>query len=487
MNDHVWDIQPPKVIFITARGDIVEPADMWSVSSTRTLDNPVASASVMFWDDVFQDAAGYNGRRIVDVIRPYDLCKIQWVNRQSGNTETDGIFFVQSVTPSLRINPNGPERQTRVELLSLGEALMRYQIFYHPHLPERSNIGGIAFRVKSKGKLPQGRPDEVVRTLYDTFLDDNYIFKLPGNLSMKSAFLLKLQVIKESLATQALSAMSAEGSLWETLKRYADSPFNEFFVDFPHEGRDTSDDDQVFLFGTQEAIYLRPTPFSQANWDALAQSDAWGFSYDGSDLIADGEQIGPRLDGLANFFWVSGKSAYSAFDQLSRVYTQSNGKTPRYDEGSIRRFGLRRMEVSTEYVNFLSRDHAKVGRLDPSTQRAMQTTKGTFWEVLEQKAKDLHEWFGYPWFWGGSLTTVGRCGGNREHGARIGGILSNEQDKRQYYITGIAQNWNVMSPWTTSLTLSRGHIPKEWRAWWNKRKDQNPVTLEPDDGVESVR
>ena len=68
MSGHVWDIQPPNVVFTTARGDIVEPADMWSVSSTRTLDNPVASASLMFWDDVFQDAAGYNGRRIVDVI-----------------------------------------------------------------------------------------------------------------------------------------------------------------------------------------------------------------------------------------------------------------------------------------------------------------------------------------------------------------------------------------------------------------------------------
>lgn len=479
---------PPRIEVTTQSGLRFELPHAVSYQSQRSLENPVSSASLTFWGDSLQGTArsDLEGRHFGEVLSLYDLVRVEFRGRD-GREWNDGLFFLEDMVFHNAQTSQGPQRRTSLRLVSLGEALMRYTIFWHPWLVERSNIAGVGFLNRSKGQIPQGRPDEVVSTILRTFLNDKYEFQLADGRKLHQALGTAFEEIPDSLALVAFSALGAEGSLWDTLKRYADQPFNELFVDMPHERGLSSPLPfrgplQTSLpYGQQEALYLRQTPFHPDRWDALFGEPSWGFLYDGSDRMAEGESWGPAASDIANFFWVSGKIPYGGnFGQAAVVRESGGGELPRYDQGSIRRFGLRRLEKQTEYVHLLGRSALR-RTLTPEQQQRGKTRALYPWQLLVERTKALHLWFGYPGYWRGTLTTAGRIGGERKTGARIGGILHAEELGRMFYITGITQSWNFPGPWTTTLTLSRGHKPDALRTWWLERKDKAISTAEEKD------
>jgi hypothetical protein len=466
---------PPRIEILTAKGDSFVLQNAVSCTTSRALSNPVAQASVMFMDDrIVGTGSKFDGKRFSDAIGLYDMVRISWPARD-GRPWQDGIYLTQRPL-QLHLKPaQGPTDQFTLSLLSVGEALQRYKIFWSPWLENRNNFAGLGFLARSAGKIVRGRPNQVILALLEIFLNDDYAFRFADGKKLKESFLPLLQDIAESLNVVGLSALNAEGALWGTLKRYADQPWNEFFVDVPHEnalGRpaDRTQAQQLELagalrpYGQQEAIYLRPTPFEADRWANLRAEDGWGFDYDGSDAMDGGEQMGLDADSIANYFWAAPKVIYSQFDMIQLIRQQTGGRVPIAFEDSIRKFGLRKMECGTEYVQ-LSGENI----LDDATRQEGKISVRTEADLILRRTEQLARWFGYPDFWSGQITTLGRVGANRKTGARIGGILRNAQDRREYYIESIAQSWSQGTPWTTTLNLSRGHIPAEHAAWRKER------------------
>ena len=466
---------PPRVDILTANGDSFTLRNAVACTTSRSLSNPVAQGTATFLDDrIAHTGTKYDGKKFEDVIGLMDLATITWPSRD-GKTWQDGLYMVQKPLVGRMKPPNGPEDRYTLSLVSVGEALQRYKIFWNPWLENRNNFAGLGFLARSRGKIVRGRPNQVILALMRIFLDDSYAFRFADGKKLKEKFLPLFSEIRDCLNVNGLNALNAEGSLWETLKRYADQPWNEFFVDVPHEnaiGRpsDATQAQQLELagalkpYGQQEAIYLRPTPFEPDRWNALREEDGWSFDYDGSDAIDAGEQMGLDADTVANYFWASPKVIFSQFDVIQTIRQQSGNRVPIAFEDSIRKFGLRVLECGTEYVQLEG-----TGAISPQDQREGNTTAQTEAELILRRTEQLARWFGYPKFFTGALTTLGRIGVGRKTGARIGGVLRNARDKREYYIEGITQSWSQGMPWVTSQSLSRGHIPAEYAAWRKER------------------
>lgn len=458
---------PPRIEVTTAQGKSFVLQNAVACQSARTLDNPVAQASVLFWDDRIEGTnTAVDGQLYSDVIKLYDLVRIEWPARDE-RSWYDGIYLVQRPVQGYAVGEDGPETQFTLSLLSVGEALMRYKIFWHPWLVSKNNFAGLGFLARSRGKVLTGRPDEMILALMRIFFVDEYIFRFADGQSLREKFAPIFDEIRDCLNVVGLNAMKAEGALWETLKRYSDAPWNEFFVDMPHELKGAKGIFPSLAYGKREAIYLRPTPFGTDQWSELYQTDGWGFEFDGSDAIDQGEQFGPDADSVANFMWASPKVMFSSFDMLQVIREQAGNQVPAIDAESVGRFGLRVMERDTEFVQFTS---SNVGTFSPAQRRSAKTTANNEAELVARRTEQLARWFGYHDFWSGTLTTLGRIGANRKMGARVGGVIRNARDKREYYITGINQSWSMGAPWTTTLQLSRGHVPKRYAAWWKARK-----------------
>jgi hypothetical protein len=441
-----------------------------SYSSQKSLADPVSKAVIQLRGTSFvEDTRNkLKGDDYIDILGRYDLCKIK-MNDGKGKKWIDIIGLVKAVSPSLFESDGVPEEGTSIEVVGLGEALQKYQIFWHSHLPGRGNIAGVGGLSKFKGKLPKGRPDEVLSQIFEAFINDEYVFTLADGRKIQQAVSRQFETITDGLEVTGLSALGMEGSLWDTLKRYSDSPWNEFFVDvqYEKEGRKTlSVSDTVDRYEDTVGLYLRSTPYNFNDWRDLAQDGSnWGFSYDDSERMGDGEKFTRDTDRIYNFFWVPAKSVYTGFDQLSTIYERSGGKLPIYDVDSMRQYGVRRLEQSTEYVEYNKDSDLVSGVIEPSDKLRMQTTAKSITDLLLRRSKKLHQWFGYDKFFDGSITTRGRIGTDSRYGGRIGGVLKRKRDNYQFYIVGIAQNWSFPGSHMTTFSVTRGHYPNAYLAW----------------------
>jgi len=350
-----------------------------------------------------------------------------------------------------------------------------------PHA-RQNNLGGVGWLARAKGRLPSGRPNEVVQNIYETFLNDNYIFTLADGRKINQAIQTKFADFPDSLAKTALKAMGMESALWQTLLRYTDAPWGELFLDMMHEygnERHLPGIDPALLTpsgaGFAErflkiGLYFRPTPFDFEAWDRLASEDSWGFGYEDSDRMGEGEQLDQNESRLYNFFWAPMKSVFTGFDQLSLAFNQSGGLLPIYDEESIKAHGLRRLECGTEYVEFVKNADQQQGTIAPDQAFRSMTKATTLNELLIKRTMQLWRWFGFAdRFYEGTISTRGRIGPSGKHGARIGSVVTRCRDGFQFYVTGISQQWQFPGPHMTTWQVVRGHNPREYRKWWNDK------------------
>jgi len=465
--------------FETRDGETFSTKALFRYQSERHLESPTAKAHITLRGDRWMDLTNrrVGDAEIVETLRSNDLCTVT-MRDGKGDEHIDITGLLKHARPTVMEIDGRPEHRVELEIEGLGRELEGYEIFWHPHIAGRNNLGGVGWLVRSKGRFPKGRPDQVIKTIFDTFLNDQYIFRLPDGRTIGEALQLRFSEFPDSLAKTALKAMGMEASLWETLKRYSDAPWGELFVAIPHEDMQrsvpkaqatTASVDRVFdAFERKRgpAVYFRPTPFDIPAWDKLAASHGWGFSYADADRMDDGEVLDRDESRVYNFFWAPMRSTYSGFDQLSVAYNQSGGRLPTYDEEGIRRHGLRRLEQATEYVEMVTPDDAKPGVLTPAQQHEAKTSQPKLMDMLVKRTLQLYQWYGYDEFFDGTITTRGRIGPDSQHGAQIGSILTRERGGMEFYVTGIMQLWQMHGPHTTRWTVTRGRNPRQYKEWW---------------------
>lgn len=454
--------------------------------SSRTLENPTASARIMFRDTVVKtDRKSVDGRAWGDVLQSNDLIKVTIMGRD--NKRHIDIYGLVKNVEIMQIDMAGePEHYTEIKLEGFGSELVNYRIFWHPHLAGRNNLGGLGYLARSKGNIPKGKPHEVVKSLFDTFMNDEYVFQFADGDKLTKKLEFRGESSELSLGRTGLSALGMEGPLWATLKRYADQPWHEIFLDIQHERElvnlenrpDTSAQsgftsttraqsplsaffkNQEKLFG-KVGLYFRPTPFTFDRWNKLAISTGWGFTLDEEERLDDGFELFRDISKVYSFFFATGKGVYSAFDQISSSYERANGVIPIYDADLVKRYGFRDLVQGTEYVDFKTKQD--------ETHGTNTTSTFTKYEMLILRTLQLYLWHGYTDFWDGTLSTIGRIGPDPKTGIRIGSVITRKSTGWQYYVTGVQQVYNYPGQHTTRITVERGRDPQKYLEWWVSR------------------
>lgn len=448
--------------------------DCYAYQSTRTLESPSARFVAQLRGENFGDVSlsSLQGKNVSATLNLYDLGKV-WIRDGAGKRWVDAIGLLQSVNPTVYETEGKPQKGIQLEFVGLGEALLKFQVFWHSHIEAQNNLGGLGFLSRSKGQLPKGRPNEVLLGLYKAFFNDKYLFTLADGRKISDVLIPYFEEITGGLSVTGLSALGMEGAIWEALKRYSDAPWCELFIDMGHEKNNPSSgiDSPAyswFQYGNQALLYLRKTPFSFKLWQELAaEGSMWGFAFDDSERMGSGEQVGKTADEVYNFFWCPAKGIFSSFDQLSTLYRQSGGRIPIYDADSIRRYGLRRLEQGTEYVQAVKTSDELTGSITAAERVRLGDTAPSKMDLIEKRTNQLHQWFGYDEFFKGSINLRGRIGSDYKNGARVGGVIERIRDGMQFYITGVQQSWTFPGPHTTTLNVSRGHYPAKYLDWAN--------------------
>ena len=468
---------PPKVEIITHTGKRLNIENHVSIQTSKSLASPTATGQISL--------AGLDiaGRPWDDQLSLYDIVKISWYS-QDGKYYQDGIFLISSAVEGLSVGENGIEERLNIEIVGAGHALLMYTPMFHSWLENRSNLQGIPLLQRSNGKNLRGTPGEVIESLFNIYLNDEYEFLFADGRRASQVLRPLVSESLNSFSTVAFANTLGGSSLWETMKEYSDNPWHEMFVDTPWESLSTPTINPNLPVSYQlvpgvkkdiEAVYHRPTPFDPQDWIELYNQDAWGFDLDRSEVIGE-MNVAPHSDDVKNFFYVTGHNPISSFNQIGLLRKMTGGKVPRYDVESIRRFGLRMMEYKTLYIDYISEQNLQEKNvLDPITSRKAKTTKNTsaikYTDMLLRRTEQLHLWFGYPNYFKGVIPLVGRVGPSRNHGCRIGGIINDKEKGRHFYIDGVSQSWSINGKHITSLSVVKGHIPQKRAAWWSKRKN----------------
>lgn len=457
-------------IYTRVEGQISVGQQVRRYISTRSLEAPGATARIALQGKYFlgQDRTYLNTAEIRRVVQTGDMVKV-WIRDATGVRRLDLIGTVRNLTLSEIEISGSPEHRVEMEVLSIGQALIDYQVFWHPHIATRNNFGGIGYLARSKGQIPSGRPDEVIKAIYDTFLNDAYIYRFTDGRSLRTALAFRGEAAQHGATLMAFSALGMDGPLWATMKRYADQPWNELFVDVQQEIPRVLDEADELGATDTEAIYFRPTPWGIQRWNALADTQGWGFVVEDDERMDDGFDL-TRTDGsVYNFFWTPGKGIFSAFDQLSILYNRSDGLLPIYDADSIRRYGLRRLEQATEYVQFVNKANEQTSTTTAAQQLRSNSKKPTLWQMLAIRTLQMYQWNGYENFFQGQITTRGRIGPDRRHGARVGSVLTRSADGWQYYVTQLMQVYSYPDQHTTRWVVAKGRSPTDYETWWRQQ------------------
>lgn len=443
-------------------------------NSHRSLNDPAASASLTFRGLRWQGTsnAKLDGQEIDSTLSLHDLCEIKITDR-AGRVWTDVLGLINSIRVIRDNDSSSPSNGVVLQVMGLGDALQRYFLLWHPHIAGKANLGNLDMLRRLGGQIPKGRPDEVLSAFYGAFVNGDYIFALADGHKLNEVLQPRFQVMKDGYAQIALSSLGGRESLWALLKKYSNPPWGELFVDLQREqlnparynGLGPTTDLKRGVVG----VYFRPTPFEIEVWDRLKMEDGWGYEYEESERMHL-EAFARDADDVYNFFWAPAKSVHSAFRQQAILYGQSNGKLPIYDDDSIRRFGLKKYEEKSEYIQFFKGTDEKHTQLTLAQRRLFGTTENSAMALIKKRTEQLALWFGYENFYRGSLVLRGRIGAHRQFGGRIGSILRRKRDGHEGYITAISQDWEFPGPHQTTFEVIRMHDPKQYRAWVARRK-----------------
>lgn len=459
MGENFTSHMPPTIKVWAWQGGSFEVHDAVQYDSTRSLENPVAVANIMLKGDRFQAVSDSSlvGKKYDDVFELYDLVQIR-IRDRNGIEWVDVLGVVHAKQQNSRDNDGIPSKDFSLEVRSISELARVYQIFWHPQIPIHA-YSRLGFKIRTQSQPVQGRPDQMLKQFYELFINDRYLLDLADGRKLNDAIKLDLYKPTDGGMTINKSGVGNEASLLETLQSMADKPFNLFYSDVPTPqelGRDKQ-------YGTFEKLYLRKTPFNPDDWAELAGNA--GYDYDGSDLMEDGENLRLDADHISNVTWAYGLPLYGNFDQVLHLHLRSNGRIPRRNEDSIRRFGARSMSRQTIYMMHFDEASIKGKPLSNKARRLLNTKATNHVGLLERRSNELYAWFGFPRFYHGTIETALRIGTNAQMGVRVGSILRNHVDKREYFLTQIDQSWRQGDLPTTSQTVERGHSPDDLAAW----------------------
>lgn len=424
--------------------------EMLSISTQKTIKNPAGSFSVTLAGD-----------RFYKKIKPQDVVVIE-MGRPPEVMDTVMIGLVDEVRRTRAAGASGQlEVRTTVTGRDFGKVLLKAVIKWLPmfgteNFPIEALAGGYSellqmLKFYTETGHQQGSPamiiDQAIRGVLHSIM--NFKVKYWKDDELVDATLediFRFRLGKTSAIFDLWTSMGEfEGPLWNFLTSVENKPFFELFLDtsivnidkYPgHMLKQSQVEKDSYGVGNFSAgfgednakvvLYLRPTPFDDADWNDLS-----------TVVIKDEhvlrEDLGYSDHENYNMFMVVPKVTIVGEDTY-RAYV-----LPQLNGDNMIKHGISFMEVPLE--GLFSRN-GQVDEFMLETGLAM--------------TEKLKRWFEKNIEYENGSFQIHGIGG-----VRIGMRLVHEDTQREFYIEGVSQNFGTFNQWTTTVQVTRGRGLKQ--------------------------
>jgi hypothetical protein len=412
--------------------------DILQASVSKTLAAPAGTFNV-----ALNGRTGPDGLTWYDRLNPMDLVVIRMQMFDPANpTSTDGkdrvvmIGLIDNVQDTMSV---GAGRVIQIQGRDFGKILLEAVQKWFPTDPE-SILQNEQELIRQKG--PSGSPAYLIEwAIRDLLCKTLMKLEFTAYSGTTTAKVGLERLMRYSLAsTKELipftpGLFSFEGPVWNFMEGIVNRPFNELFVDV----RETIAFDSVvavsgpvehtsgptFVFSDANVgVFLRPTPFDTAAWEALKRS---GHTIDRAEVME--YALGKNDHEVSSVFSVNPTLKIPMDEDWKNLVPPL--KAP---EEYRRRYGVKVMEVPIRALETTDETVTKAIQYAQTLQTRLQAWYGE---------NEKHE--------SGTL----RVRGNGKY--RIGQRVDLPWRKRAYYLEGVSHSFPVLGEFTTSLTLTRGH------------------------------
>lgn len=473
-----------------------------SVTTQKDISQPMGAFSIVLAPSIAQDLRDGSGNQLLvsDVIQAMDMVQIEFKTDDSGY-KTEMIGLISRASMDTVIDPTGkPMRMFKIDGFDLGKVLQSFKMYFNPYLTTRTGqeFGGYVYFGNNSTLFKDKNPATFIQTFLSFVFGKStntgpiYPFKIgdktvPAYIDLFSG--VSTQFTSHSMTDPfILLGIEAgqEVSVWDIVKAYSDPPFHEVFVDLrrPTNPTDlnsiqtatqthrlaplnsstpakvssalaantTSPTTEVIsnnnlVFQQPYVVYMRTSPFDQESWNNLNTHEFFQ-----TDIIQ--QDTSTSEDNIFNYYevWCERENFFMGNIQISNLAQNTANKIPIFDNDSIQTFGLRRFpQNSTKYVEFI---------------KSTDANNLSIWQKQAILTREIFRWFAYGQLLeSGSITVKGRVGvdkGGITMGSRF--VELNAQGVatgKEFYIEGVTQMYNLGQPLRTSLTVTRGHRPRD--------------------------
>lgn len=376
--------------------------------------------------------------------------------------------LVNTLTESMMRSDNG----TRIVTYSLtgqdaGKPFDRTELFINMW-ESAGTLPTIAMYDGLKDNI-QGRPNQFVKGLIDTWLGNNGVsdkqWKLPSSLgggyyfdALNKQYAKNLKgFLQDPTIYDPKQWMGRK--LWDSLQEYSNGLLNEMYVDV--------DPDQEFderKLAVKFVLRERPFPTNETSrpWEELRTIRLLP-----EDVHARHMTKGSP-ESRFNYWLIDGSGLYGqGMANLAIIQNASGrgkgipGSAPIYDIESVRRHGFRRWLQTTRFLPFrlLGQTDEPIPAIS-ALDTELKPGQDPWFEVAAGWLHMLHDWYSVaPLQLSGHLTTTSifpdfRIGERLEEIRRDG-------SQCMYYIEGVEQEYTYPNAGSTTLTLTRGAFVDE--------------------------
>ena len=367
--------------------------DIVSIVTSRSMqsDSPVFSLNLVYRDDWFYSIAS-SDLVIIKMCRPPEKLNVKFVG------------LIDDCRRNFVFNQNKPQRVLTISGRGLVKAFVDFNIGIVNEVEVSENyLGYLGQEVSLEGCAANEAIDKLINAYAGAYIDYNFADKT----SLLKKIKLKLSARPDYTLIDVSSLLNYQGSLWQLMKEIQNAPFNEMFWEI--------EDDEATLC-------VRPTPFSQSNWNALSS-----FEILDEEIMTDG--LGRSDLETYTLYSVNCSTMLSASSA-----TSSFGYVPLWYPPYFKKHGVKRLDVVSMYLMYAGPEDK-----DTTSTRSMECTQDLFnWNIKNNS------------MYNGNLLVRGS---NRY---KLGSKATLKSERMELYIEGITDIFNVFDSYTTQLALTRG-------------------------------
>jgi cell wall-associated NlpC family hydrolase len=372
--------------------------DIVSITTSRMMHNdaPVFSLNLVYRDEWFYSIAS-NDLVVIKMCRPPEKLKVTFVG------------LVDDCRRNFVYNQNKPVRVLTISGRGLNKAFLSFNIGIVNEVEVSENfLGYLGQEVSLEGCAANEAIDKLINAYAGAYIDYNF----SDNSSLLKKIQLKLSARPDYTLLDVSSLLNYQGSLWQLMKEIQNAPFNELFWE---------------VIDDIPTLCLRPTPFSKELWEQLSTTDILD-----EEIITDG--LGRSDLETYTLYSVNCSTMLSSMNA-----TNSFGYVPLWYPPYFKKYGVRRLDVTTMYSMF-----AGANDKDTANTRSMQCTQDLFnWNIKNNS------------MYNGTLLVRGS---NRY---KLGSRVNLKSEGMELYVEGVTSIFNVFGTYQIQLALTRGLPPQD--------------------------